>query len=215
MPGNGRNLMAAESGMEMANAALRGRACNRPEDIAHGAMQVLKNSHLALPTNPTKAEATSSQLLFQQAANIAQSKHDGWVQQARNSHNAFDALAILRDKYGNCHEHAVVVGYYIGQRFPGVTAYHIGIDMPWDHCFVIVGAPTGLPEGRDAMDITLDTPPAAFGTDAYVADAWYHEVFAVQSGLWSQKLGRILLTTCHDKSLSLPDSLKADVKRLA
>ncbi len=67
MSGTGRNLMAAEAGMEWANSILRGRSTNRSEDLAHGAQQVLKNSGLALKDETTKQGKQEAQLLFQKA----------------------------------------------------------------------------------------------------------------------------------------------------
>ncbi len=99
--------------------------------------------------------------------------------------------------------------------YSGVTAYFLGVPHPWDHVFVIVGAPATLPTGTGAVTLTFPDPPQILGADAIVADAWWHEVFPAKAGLWGQKLGHILLQTCHDKSLSLPDNLVFDCFRLA
>jgi hypothetical protein len=71
MSGTGRNLMAAEAGMEWANSILRGRSTNRSEDLAHGAHQVLKDSHLTLKDETTKQGMQEAQLQFQKAVEVA------------------------------------------------------------------------------------------------------------------------------------------------
>jgi hypothetical protein len=210
MSGTGRNLMAAEAGMEWANSILRGRTTNRAEDLAHGAQQVLKNSSLTLKDETTKKGKQEAQLLFQKAVEVAKVKHDEWLENARDANGNWNVTEILNSRMGNCREHSLLVGHHIRTNYTGVTAHFLGIPPPWDHAFVIVGAPATLPTGIGAVTLTFPDPPPILGADAFVADAWWHELFPAKPGPWGQKLGHILLQTCHDKSLALPDSLVFD-----
>ncbi len=214
---SGKIMMAAEAATEWANSALRGRATNRAEDIAHGAQQVLKNSSLVLANATTKAEASQQQLLFQQASDIAQADHERWLDGARgpNGDGTHCTADILKAHIGNCMEHTILVCEYVRDKYPGVTAHFIGVRDPSNHAFAIIGADAGLPTGTGAFALTTDDPPVALGAFAVVADAWWHEIFPARSGVWSQKLGHILRQTLVVPGTPLPTTINADCVRYA
>jgi hypothetical protein len=201
-----QNLMWAEEAVDYVGKHLRGRACNRPEDILHTMCQAWGTSTVVdlmrdRPDVYNRAFGEWTMHVWQQ------------IQACRRTYGRMlpDANVIIQNRLGNCHEHAVLACDYLAKKGIPSSIYFVTTDDPeyLDHVWVMLGLPDDFVPPLPGVfgnteRVPLDETPAVFGPSAVVCDPWYHEWFSTQRD-WARKMRSILRVTTHQKADPLPD----------
>ena len=212
------NLIKAEQAVKYANDKLLGRSSNRSEDNMHAVQKNLMTSieGRQMRLNGQVDRKDSIEELQERLGDIKYTERlvtvmhtNKWdvvkTSRARREEigRSLDAAEIIRDKIGNCQEHAILACHYLNNK--GVSSYMVTTEDDINHVFVIIGGPDNL-DGK-IVSVTRDDPAAIFGNFTVVCDPWYHEWFSVQQE-WRQKMWGILNKTKKEWVVELPSSLQ-------
>jgi hypothetical protein len=202
------NLLFAEEAVKHVETYLRDKAANKPEDVIH---HLQKHHPKSFKTLMTIGQTTGD--FYTGKSNIVDTKlaavgnlFQNSLNTVRSSTNTFDPEQVKANGRGNCHEHAILAADYLKKKGIASNVYYVCTSGPseWlDHVWVVIDIAPALADGEHV--ITLDEPPAAFGADAVVCDAWFGEWFVVQTD-WARKMRSILNVTKVDPNQKVPDA---------
>jgi predicted RNA-binding Zn ribbon-like protein len=182
----------AEQAVKYANDLLRGRSCNRSEDLAHIMLEIMNRKFVRLgDLEPREAvletlNPITIDLEIQRIYSSRQNAIEEARQRRKDRGDRLNSAAIIRDKIGNCFEHAVLACHYINSK--NIPNYLVETDDSTNHCFVVVGAPGGL--GGQTTTVTKTAAGVLASAFTVVCDPWYHEWFSVQQD-WGHKMWHI------------------------